>query len=136
MDANIFCNTGMGGSCIHAISGQGFVKWNRIASVKTGPAEVIFRIFDAGGCQKAFEAEVMQGVQPQEIRHFFNGFVGGNELAPGGKIDPVVAGKAMGRTADAHVDPVYAQLTQGFDPAFGRCTANDGILNNNDVFSL
>jgi len=51
-----------------------------------------------------FQAEVGKAVEADELTDFLHGTGRGYQFSPRGKVNPIMAGKAMGRTAHPHVD--------------------------------
>ena len=83
---------------------------NRITPIKTGFAEMILRIIHPRGLEKSFKTQIIQGIKPENITQLIDCLVGGNEFAPGGKIDSIMTWKTMWRATDTHMD--------SFDPEF------------------
>ena len=108
--------------------GKGVVGGNGILPVEAGPAKIVF--FHPGGLDHSLHTQVSQAVQLQKFLNFRYRMLAGDQFFPGGKIDPVIAGIAMGRAADPHMDLLGPGLPEGPDPRPAGGPADDGILHD------
>ena len=60
---------------------QAFLKGHRVAAIKTGFAEMIFRRLDVGCTRKALKTQIVQGVQTQELSQLRYCFVGSDQFS-------------------------------------------------------
>jgi hypothetical protein len=76
---------------------------NGVVAVETGEAETPFS-FEACGFKHPGEAQIAKTIQAEKVLDLIDGILRGNELSPGWKIDPVVAGIPVRWTANQHMD--------------------------------
>ena len=95
----------------------------------------LFAVF-AGGANHSFEIEIAETVDPEIFADFRHRFLVRDQFFRIGKIDPVMAGKAMRRTTHPHVHFLRAGFAQVDDAGARGRSPNDRIVDHHDAFSF
>ena len=113
---------------------EGGVEWDRVLAREACHAEGVF--LQTGRSHHAINIEVTDAVGTQIVADLLVGVLVGNEFLWIGKVDAVVAGVLVWRAADAQVDLLGSGLTKVHHAGLGGGAAHDGVIDDDNTFSL
>ena len=106
----------------------------RIIAGETGEAKFVHR--PAGRAHHSFDIEITEAVDAEIFADFLHRHLVRDQLFRIGKIDAVMAGEPVRRTAHAHVHFLRAGFAQIDDAGARGRSAHDRIVDHHDAFSF
>src|SRR5947207_220402 len=103
-----------------------------IIAGKTGEAKFVYR--SPGRAHHPFDVEITETIDAEIFPDFFHRHLVRDQLLRIGKIDSVMAGEAVWRTAHPHVHFLGAGLAQVYHSGARGCAAHNRIVDHHHAF--